>query len=460
MKETTRPGADLRRLVPLLTGVCWLAITSGCAEGPLLEATPTIATTIPATALSTTQSAPIATSAPAAATPSATSLPPWAGPGFPEAFPPEQIPWDAVGEGWLLVRYLKASSAGWDPATPEALFLIDPDNTTYAVGPWDGKEILDWSPEGRRVLGFDGALQVTDLRDGTVSAVPGHLPTGRDASIDARFTRPTGRDVVVRALDWGDHVGLECWRTDGTLFARLADLSLSPSPGYDPDLVDVGITWLYGPEGTSVVTASADGITLLTNLGSVIRPLGTPGLGCTLSRWWDEGSVLAACYDRDWAASPCWYRGPTPGGRSLWSVPIDGSAATRLTPAPICATEMPQFAATYQDALPVAGFVAAQTGTCCECGGSLDFISGDTATPWAGYEGSPACSPDLITVRGGRLVVADTVFGWDPGHGATGWLGVIFEVAADGTTLRAITPVDLGQSGGVLQVLTTEETTN
>ncbi|MFH1330051.1 MAG: hypothetical protein ABIJ48_05285 [Actinomycetota bacterium] len=458
MKATRRPGGGLRRSVSLLVAACWLAITSGCAGGPLLESTPTAATTSAVTALSTTQPAPTTTSTSAPPT-TARSLPPWAGPGFPEALPPEQIPWDDVGAGWLLVRYLEGSAAGWDPDTPEALFLIDPENTTYAVAMWDGEEILDWSPEGRRILIFEGALKVIDLRDDTETAIPADLPTRGNSVIDARFTRPTGRDVVVRVLDWGDHVRLECLRTDGTRFSQLADFPFSSYAGSDPEYVEVGITWLYAPDGIEVVTATADGIRLLSNLGAVIRPLDTPGLGCTLSRWWDAGSVLAACYDRDWAASSCWYQGPTPGGRSLWSVPIDGSTATRLTPTPACTPGMTPFSATYEDALSVGGAVAARTGHCCGCGGSLDLFTGSSVIPWTGYPESPACSPGLIAVRDDRLLVEDTVYGWDPDHGATGWFGAIFEVDADGTTLQAITPVELGQSGGVLQVLTTEEAT-
>ena len=100
---------------------------------------------------------------------------------------------------------------------------------------------------------------------------------------------------------------------------------------------------------------------------------------------------------------------------------------------------------------------------------NLDLITVDGATPWPGYADSSAsgpsaesqaCSPYVIAVRGDRLLVGDTVYGWDPDHGATGGFGAIFEVAGDGTTLQPLTPVELGQSGGVLQVLTTAEAGN
>lgn len=400
-------------------------------------------------------------------------MPAWAVPGFREALGPAEIPWGEVGKSWLLVRYLESRSGGWIPPGSEGLFLIGPDNAVYAVSDWNGVEILDWSPEGGRILVFDGSLKVVDLRDGTESVIPVYVPAGNGYQgqghgfwLHARFTRPTGRDVVVRVVDdLEHHVSLQCLRTDGTLFARLADFDLPTADGSGLEYVSSGITWLYGPAGTEMVVATSDGISLLTNLGAPVRRLDTPGLGCTLARWWDEGSVLGACYDPDWAASPCWYSGPGPGGRSLWAVPLDGSAATRLTPIPVCTPGA--WEPDYVDGLQFGNAVAARAAHCCECGGNIDLIDGDTVTRWMGYaDSSPsgpsgeshACSPYLIATRGDRLLVGDTVYGWDPDHGARGGFGAVFEVAGDGTTLQAITPVEAGEFGGVLQVLTTDET--
>ena len=427
-------------------------LAAGCGEGlgegesttrpPVSTTGPTVTgTTEP---VSTTVSEPATTTTPA----------PWAGAGFPEAMNPEDIPWDDVGPGWLLVRYAQSTETTGS-TSPEALFLIDRENTFYGVAEWDGREILDWSADGRSVLTFDGTLQVIDLVDGTEYIVPADLAAGSDDRVDARFS-PTGNDIVVRTLSWEGHVRLERWAIDGALAATLADLDFATHTYGDPEFVQMGITWLYGPAGSQVAVATGDGISLLTDQGALIRQLDAPGLGCTLSRWWGEGSVLAACYDPDWAASECWYRGPMPDGRSLWSVPVDGSPATRLTPQPVCTAGPAEAAAPYEDGLLAGSSVAACTGHCCECGGNLELITGSTITTWTGYPGSLPCSPSLIAARGDRVLVLDTVYGSDPNQGAIGWLGVVFEVAADGTT-QPITPVEPGWYGGVRQALTTEE---
>ena len=317
----------------------------------------------------------------------------------------------------------------------EALFLVGPNDTMYAVAMWpSGEWLLDWSPEGRRVLSFrDGALRITDLRDGTTVVVPNDL-YGISPNEDedgwarwARFTRPTGRDIVVRLLDWGDRIRLECLHTDGTRFAQLADLDISSYDYTDLRSRALGITqltWLYAPTGTEVVVATTEGIRLLTNLGAVIRPLDSPGLGCSLSRWWDERSVLAACHDPDWAASPCWTRGQVGpgGGRSLWSVPLDGS------PAP--------GSRRCRHAIPSRG--RPSTGPSTPTRSASEECSSLKARPAAPADSSSTSSPEAASHRGldtkdlprvrptwspsgeGGLVVFETAFG--------GAFGTVFQV--------------------------------
>ena len=428
-------------------------LAAGCGEGVVEEIE--VSTTAPPSS-TTTSTLPASTTTGPAPTTTTTSTttgepPAWEGPGFPEARPPEEIPWDQVGEGWLLARYVEAGDS-WETSTREALFLIDPEDAVYAVGGWNGARILDWSPDGQRVLTFDGELKVVGLADGAASEVLAIIPM--DWHVDGRFA-PGGDDLVLRLATEG-HVRLELVGADGALRATFADFDY-PAGGYgDPAFVEMGITWLYRPDGTQLVTATGEAIVLRDGQGVVVRTLDTPGLGCTLSRWWDEGSVLAACYDRDWAASACWYRGPVPDGRSLWAVPLDGSAATLLTPQPVCVSEATEPAPAYADGLAVGDVVAARTGGCCECGGRLDLIAGSDVAFWEGYQDSYPCSPSLVAARAEGVLVLDTLYGWDADQGATGMLGVIFQVAADGTT-EPITPAEPGLYGGVQQVLTTQE---
>jgi hypothetical protein len=455
---------------------------------------PTVTTALPpaSTAASTTSSsAPVAT-VPNAMTTTATTSPPstspptttsprtttttaapapWPEPGFPPALPPELIPWDEVGAGWLLVDYAppSAGQSGVDPGTTRAVFLVDQEDNWYGAWSWPGPglQVLDWSPDGRRLLALDyrryPALSIIDLYDRTTATVPVHS-AGEYRISSARFTRPAGRDIVVHLIDdWNRmRVRLETLHTDGTPFALLADLGLISS--HTPQYVSGGLSWLYAASGTQVVVTTSDGIRLLDNQGVLLRSLDSPGPGCTLSRWWDERRVLAACWDPDWVASPCAARPGEPvGGRSLWVVPVDGSPAARVTPAPVCeesGTGSPQSAPEYTDAVAVGGMVAATHTLRTACSGGLQLLAGEAVTPWLQYPGSAdiwwACDPELIAIRGDRLLLWDWVFADRPEHEQG--FGVIFDVAADGTSLRLLSPVERGLFGGVLQVFTTEET--
>jgi len=428
--------------------------------------TSAVTSTLPATTSTSTPTT--TTTEPAPTTTTATSTLPGPEEGFPAALPASRIPWGDVGAGWLLVRYEPAHTAG--AGAEQGLFLIDPSDTTYFAAWWPtGERILDWSPEGRRVISYrEGALVVSDLREGSAAAIPDafYAGVGHDWELPwarwARFTRPTGRDLVVRLVEWNQRARLEGLHTDGTRFAPLVDLDLTPLVPDDNWLtLGLGIndlTWLYAESGTEVVVATTEGLSLLSNAGALVRRLDTPGVGCLLSRWWDQGSVLAACYEPDWVASPCWSRGGIGpgGGRILWAVPLNGSPATPLTEAVTCNPETgsPEHWAAYTDAVRVDGALALESETCCMCGSQLTFTAGDTVTAWDGFQGSPACAPDLIGRREDGLVVLDTMF---DGQGR-GLFGTVFQVALDGTILYPITPFFPGDYGGVLQVFMTEQT--
>jgi hypothetical protein len=175
--------------------------------------------------------------------------------------------------------------------------------------------------------------------------------------------------------------------------------------------------------------------------------------------------VLAACWDRDWVASPCWDPGSTAEvSRPLWVVPIDGSPATAVTPTPTCPASRTGLGGPvyeYSDALAAGGLIAATHRARIACSGDLDLIGGDDeVTSWLSYPGPSetwwACDPELIAARGDRLLVFDWVF-QDRPEPQQGF-GVIFDLAVDGTALRVLSPVERGRYGGVLQVFTTEET--
>jgi hypothetical protein len=464
----------------VLAAVAVSLVAAGCGQDTRQEAT--VSTTLPTQSFSTSSVSSTASQGTTAAssttvtsgtvTTTTTALgPPLTEEGLPVSLGADQVPWAEVGEGWLLVRYGQARSpgeAGGEFRT--ALFLVDPGDTVYFVAWWPNSEwILDWSPEGGRVLSYrDGALVVTDLKDDTAVAVPDDIYGGVSHDWEfpwarwARFTRPTGRDLVVRLVQFNQRARLEGLHTDGTRFAQLVDLDLTPLvPADNWQIIGLGIndvTWLYAESGTELVVATTEGISLVGNSGAIMRHLDAPGIGCTLSRWWDQGSVLAACYEPAWVASPCWGRGQIGpgGGRILWAVPLDGSAATRLSQAVTCDPETgsPEYWAAYIDAVQVGGVLALESETCCVCGSVLNFVAGGTVTAWDGYQGSPPCAPQVIGRRGDGFAVFDIMFSDQGGEP----FGTLFQTAPDGTVLYPITPFSPGDSGGVVQVLTTEQT--
>jgi TolB protein len=67
----------------------------------------------------------------------------------------------------------------------------------------------------------------------------------------------------------------------------------------------------------------ASGLALVSNAGTVVTQLPTPGLsGCQLARWWAAGVALASCSQSQ-----------TPP--QLWEIPISGGTPIALTATPV-----------------------------------------------------------------------------------------------------------------------------
>ena len=220
------------------------------------------------------------------------------------------VPWSEVGAGWVLAQYVSAQPEG-GKSGPVALYLISPDGTRYKVAHWPNSrtapQLVAWSPDGKRALfqifSGKGGTEVLTLATGQASTfvLPG-------AATPIGFTTPDGLNIVGGRLT-GSGTDLARYSLSGGLTQPLGNST-------DGQV-------LYEPSGAGFLTGASYGLRLASNGGALIRKLPVPGTSsgtCNPIRWWNSGTVLAAC--------------PPPGTAApqLWLVPVSGARPTALTP--------------------------------------------------------------------------------------------------------------------------------
>ncbi len=329
---------------------------------------------------------------PAPCGPATIAVAPLAGPGMPDALAGSLVPWARVDETWVLALY----TSSW--GHPFALYLLNPQGDIYEVFSWTDLaerpfDLYDWRPDGKAVLvgvGIDGAptpeTHLIDLEARTSRTVAaGYV----DVEGLASFTRPTGRDVVVRTGDAATEI-VEVRRSDGSLFSTLLTR---------PRLADWtrAATWLYGLDGTVVVLGDGDGLRLLSNLGDWIRDLDAPGEACRPVRWWDEATILARCIPREVLAYL-----PNAYYWRLWLVPADGSPATALTALPADPVFVGDFG--FSDAWQLGDRVYANWAGDCGAAG-INLVHPDGTTEWVDLEPATASNDQIVGTIGSDLVV-------------------------------------------------------
>jgi hypothetical protein len=219
------------------------------------------------------------------------------------------VPWSRVGPGWVLAQYTSAKRGS--ESGPEELYLLSPSGTRYQLASWPNwrtaPDLLAWSPDGRRALfqvfSGKGGTELLTLATGQVSTFV--MP---DAASPIGFTTPRGLNIIGGQVS-GNGTSLARYSLSGRLLQRL---------GYSAD----GQV-LYAPSGTEFVTATSNGLKLVSNGGTLIRDLPIPGTSansCNPVRWWNSGTILASCPAPDSAIS------------RLWLVPASGARPTALTP--------------------------------------------------------------------------------------------------------------------------------
>lgn len=381
------------------------------------EATTTTETTTPST---TTTTAPVAVAG-----------------NLPEATSRSLIPWGAVGAGWYVAIY-DASRADPTLERESYLYLVAPDGTRYQAADWPANEhpwdIADVRPDGTAaiVVGDDSThhrrYELVDLRTGTRQTLPvPEPPLGVDGpGSPVRFTRPTGRNLVVWTSD-GSTERIDRKTTD---WAQLALVYEQTYSGFDNSL-----RWLYGYDGTTVVVGHGGGLAIVANDGTLVRELWAPMAHvCEPVRWWDAHTILAACRGLGPAFPHDYYH-------RLWLLPDDGTAGDILTDFPPGPIDVVDFG--YLDAWPVGQDILLQWAG--DCGAAaIHVLQPDgtgTPLPVGGVTGDGI---QMVGVAAGQI----GAYVW---QGCDQWVGALEALSTDGSFLHHLVPT-VGDARGVVAV--------
>jgi hypothetical protein len=300
---------------------------------------------------------------------------------------------------------------------------VSPDGERYLleeVAGGDWLTIADWSPDRRSVLQRDAlSLNLVDLvtRESTV-VVDGGVA-------GATFTRPTGRNLIVQAVDNGQVQ----WRSrTGELLGILVERT-GPSWEYSE--------WIYGEDGTHLVIGVEDALLHLTADGRLIGELAVPdaaldGTACHPRKWWPDGRVLAACVVET---------GVNATADALYLIPLDGGPPERISPEP---SLNPQRG--YADAWPFEGGVLLQWATYGD-GGGQEITHPDGTLEELGWDLPNRPGADHVVEVGPDRVVVLNRGGTGPGT-----TGALVAVTPSTGEVRVLVPGN-PEEGGVLSVI-------
>ena len=224
-----------------------------------------------------------------------------------------QVPWAKVGPGWELVQYTTRKAGEPAKPAPVTLYLMGPGGARYPLYTWSASApqpyLVAWSGDkARALLEFPATGKAAQL-----SLATGKLSTFTMAgqATPLAYTRPSGQNI----LGW-QQVGNTVRLARFSLTGQLLKVLVTGPSSYNP-------TALYSADGTVLAVPADKGITLISNLGRVIRSLpagGTSATGCWPVRWWDAHSVLTSCTQQNFAPP------------RLWLVPLSGAKPTAMTP--------------------------------------------------------------------------------------------------------------------------------
>ncbi|CAN5757739.1 hypothetical protein BH23ACT4_BH23ACT4_13660 [soil metagenome] len=362
------------------------------------------------------------------------------------------IPWDDVGSGWYVVMYDPSRA---NPASeadvregPPVLYLVNAAGERFEVAAWSPGQylnLIDATATSALVArigsDFDETFyEVIDLATGTATIAYTLRPPESLLDIwpHASLTRPSGENVVVHRSD-GTTEWLERRTPDGTVISTIYEQPLNGQTA--------NMSWLYQPEGTSLVAVHQGGIAHVTNEGSMLGELwAPPNTQCDLVRWWDTDTILAACYGQDPSSAPLDEDGQAHlyYGR-LWLLETDGSEGAALTNLPDEPISVVDFG--YHDAWPKDDDTFLQWWGDCGASGVATLNPeglGDLLAIEIPEDLEPGGSR-IIDIHDGGM----TLYGW---QGCEGWIGILFTVDLGGHYLDTLVPA-IGDSRGVTGVI-------
>lgn len=216
----------------------------------------------------------------------------------------DTVPWDQVGDGWLVATIDRGAGED-EPPRARSLELISPDGTRwplYGTGPGAGTRRGGQDRGSFRLIGWDPGSKVALLERsggrGRSQAVRVDLQSGSSQTLAlprremATGLRPDGAGVLSQTL--GGKVFSITWARERTLLGRTGSQGGA----------------IATPDGTAAVIASDDHLTVMALDGSATREIATPG-ECSPLRWYSETQLLTTCLSRK--------------GSQLTAVGLDGS---------------------------------------------------------------------------------------------------------------------------------------
>jgi hypothetical protein len=299
-----------------------------------------------------------------------------------------KVPWAQVGPGWELV-----TSAAYPVAHGTTLYLVGPNGAKYTLRTWPGSTapgtLIAWSGDKARALFFnDDSGRVTQL----------NVMTGKTNSFTLTgetdpqgYTLPHGLNILTVQLG-SEYFTMARYNLTG----KLQKVLLRDKNAYAA---------VYNPNGETLAVPDSNGVRLVNNATGAAKYLKVQSISnCEAARWWNNSTILAACYNSKSAAFVA----------RLWLVPANGARPTALTPQRKAGHDLGDIGAWR---LSSGLYLQSSLGACATVGINKQAANG-SITP-VKVPGTVNTNNVIVTADGPRLLI-------DPSDGCLGGSGLLW----------------------------------